>query len=125
MKTIEEAIQAASRCLNGVGIENARLESEFLVAACLNVPRMRLILNRFQPFPAHKIRSIQEWLEQRQQRKPLAYVSGEQPFRDLRLKVSPAVLIPRPETELLVEQAFRQLELMPQPAIAVDVGTGS
>jgi len=125
MKTIEEAIQAASRCLLEVGVENPRLESEFLVAACLKVPRTQLILNRHQRLTAEKIRAVQNWLNERQQRKPLAYVSGEQPFRDLCLKVSPAVLIPRPETELLVEQACRMLDRLPQPAVVVDVGTGS
>jgi release factor glutamine methyltransferase len=112
MRTIEEAVQAASSCLNGVGIEDARLESEFLVAACLQVPRTHLILHRQERLSTEKIRAVQAWLTQRQKRKPLAYVSGEQPFRDLRLKVSPAVLVPRPETELLVEQAFRMLDSM-------------
>jgi release factor glutamine methyltransferase len=125
MKTIEEAIQDATRCLDGVGIENARLESEFLLAACLQVPRTHLILHRQKCLSTEKIRAVQAWLNQRQRRKPLAYVSGEQSFRNLRLKISPAVLIPRPETELLVEQAFRMLERMHRPAVAVDVGTGS
>ena len=57
MKTIEAAIRAASRCLNGVGIENARMESEFLVAACLKVPRTHLILHRKERLPADKIRA--------------------------------------------------------------------
>ena len=125
MKTIGEAIQATTRCLDGVGIENARQESEFLLAACLQVPRTHLILHRQERLSAEKIRAVQRWLNQRQKRKPLAYVSGEQPFRDLCLKVSPAVLIPRPETELLVEQAFRVLERISRPVVAADVGTGS
>jgi release factor glutamine methyltransferase len=125
MKTIEEAIQAASQCLDNVGIENPRIESEFLIAACLKVPRTHLVLHREQRLTADKIKAVQSWIKERQKRKPLAYVSGEQPFRDLRLKVSPAVLIPRPETELLVEQAYRLLDRIHQPAIAIDVGSGS
>jgi len=146
MRTIEEAVQAATRCLNGVGIENAREESEFLVATCLKVQRAQLIWHRHRRLPENKIRAVQAWLNERQKRKPLAYVSGEQPFRNLHLKVSPAVLVPRPETELLVEQAFRLLDSMSSsPAaagrgsmdsppvtagnddrfVAVDVGTGS
>jgi release factor glutamine methyltransferase len=124
MKTIEEAIEAVSQCLDSVGIENPRMESEFLIAACLKVPRTHLILHRHHRLTAEKVRAVQAWLKERQKRKPLAYVSGEQPFRDLRLKVSPAVLIPRPETELLVEQASRMLERMPHPALVVDVGAG-
>jgi len=125
VKTIEEAIQAASRCLTGVGIENARLESEFLVAACLKVPRTHLVLHRHEGLSKEKVRAVRRWLYERQKRKPLAYVCGEQFFRDLRLKVTPDVLVPRPETELLVEQSFRMLERMRPPVVAVDVGTGS
>src|SRR5256885_1257183 len=109
IKTIEQAIQAASKCLAGVGIENPRLESEFLMSAFLQIPRTHLILQRHETLSAQKIRALRGWLREREKRKPLAYVTGEQPFRDLKLKVTSAVLVPRPETELLVEQALRVL----------------
>jgi release factor glutamine methyltransferase len=125
MKTIEEAIQAASTCLKDVGVEDPRLESEFLLAAFLHISRTRVILDRHQALPSVQISAFQAWLQERQKRKPLAYVSGEQPFRDLNLKVTPDVLIPRPETELLVEQALRVLDAWNTSAIVVDVGTGS
>lgn len=125
MKTIEEAIQAASDCLESVGIEDSRVESEFLIAAFLHMPRTRLILNRHQRLQEKKIRGLRSWLRERQKRKPLAYVTGEQPFRDLHLWITPAVLVPRPETELLVEQATRILDGFDRSATVVDVGTGS
>jgi release factor glutamine methyltransferase len=124
MKTIEQAIQAASKCLERVGVENPRLESEFLIAAFLQMPRTRLVLNRHQELQAQKIRALGHWLRERQKRKPLAYVTGEQPFRDLNLKVSSAVLVPRPETELLVEQAMRVLDRSEKSVTVIDVGTG-
>jgi release factor glutamine methyltransferase len=125
MKTIEDAIEAAARCLSGVGVENPRLESEFLVAACLQMPRTHLVLARGQALPLGQIRTLRGWLREREKRKPLAYVTGEQPFRDLQIKVNSSVLVPRPETELVVEQALRILDQMSKPATVVDVGTGS
>jgi len=101
------------------------MESEYLVAECLGLSRVRLVLRRQDAIPASKRRELQIWLSARQRRKPLAYISGIQPFRDRRLKVSPDVLIPRPETELVVEQAFRILDRLPAGSVAVDVGTGS
>jgi release factor glutamine methyltransferase len=125
MRTIDQAIDVASRCLAAVGVENPQLESEFLVAAFLQMPRTWLVLNRRQALAPHQIRSLRGWLKKREQRKPLAYVSGEQPFRDLTMKVNSFVLVPRPETELLVEQALRLLDQFEKPAVVVDVGTGS
>jgi release factor glutamine methyltransferase len=125
MKTIDEAIQAASRCLAGVGIENPVMESEFLLAALLQTPRTRLVLNRRQILADGQIRALRRWLRAREKRKPLAYISGEQPFRDLKLQVNSAVLVPRPETELLVEQALRVLDEVVGSVTVVDVGTGS
>jgi release factor glutamine methyltransferase len=125
VKTIEEAILAASRCLAGVGIDNPTLESEHLIAAYLRVSRTRLVLNRRQVLPNSQIRMLRTWLHEREKRKPLAYIAGEQPFRDFNVKVNSSVLVPRPETELLVEQAFRVLDHAKGSITAVDVGTGS
>jgi len=91
LKTIEQAIQAASKCLEGVGLENPRMESEFLVAAFLQIPRTHLIVHRDETLPARSMPTLRAWLKERQQRKPLAYVTREQPFRDFSLRVSPAV----------------------------------
>jgi len=125
VKTIEQAIEAASRCLAGVGIENPILESEHLIAAFLQTSRTRLVLHRREELATRQVRALRRWFHEREKRKPLAYISGEQPFRDLSLSVSPSVLIPRPETELLVEQALRTLDASEQTMTVIDVGTGS
>ncbi len=125
MKTIEEVIQAASKILAGVGVKNHRMESEFLVATFLQIPRTHLIVHRQEFLPTRMMPALRAWVKERQKRKPLAYVSGEQPFRDFNLLVSESVLIPRPETELLVEQALRCLDRLEGTATAIDVGTGS
>jgi release factor glutamine methyltransferase len=116
MRTIEQAIQTACQCLREVGLEDPRMESEFLVAALLRMPRGHLILNRHRAISVAKLRSLQDWLGQRQKRKPLAYVTGEQPFREFSLRVNPEVLVPRPETELLVERAMMILDSIPLPS---------
>jgi release factor glutamine methyltransferase len=125
MKTLEEAIRASSECLAAAGLEDARRESEHLLAALLKISRSELIFRRHERLPANRFQSLQRWLRQRQERKPLAYVCGEQPFRDLTLRVNGSVLIPRPETELLVEQTLRLLDRCERPVKVVDVGTGS
>ena len=125
MKTIADAIEAAARCLAAVGIENPQRESEFLVAACLQMPRAHLVLKRRHALPFDQIRTLRGWLRERAKRKPLAYVAGEQPFREFQIKVNSSVLVPRPETELVVEQALRLLDEMAKPVTVVDVGTGS
>jgi release factor glutamine methyltransferase len=125
MKTIEDAIEAASACLAGVGMENPRMESEFLVAACMQMPRPHLVMKRGQPVSVDLVQALRGWLREREKRKPLAYITGEQPFRDLQIRVNVSVLVPRPETELVVEQAMRMLDQMPRPVTVVDVGTGS
>jgi release factor glutamine methyltransferase len=104
------------------GIDSARLDAELLLAHALGIDRTRLFTRlRDQVSPAAAAR-FAALLERRQQREPLAYLIGEQEFWSLRFVVTPAVLIPRPETELLVELAQR---LSPAPRQVLDVGTGS
>jgi release factor glutamine methyltransferase len=122
--TILEAVQRVSDRLQKSGLEDSRRESEFLVAALLKVPPTHLLLKRHLSLPEHVARFLDQWADERQARKPLAYIVGEQPFRDLTLEVTPDVLIPRPETELLVEQAMKLLDQAPADSMVVDVGTG-
>lgn len=123
--TIDEALRSTSKLLSTAGIEESWVESEYLVAAALNIPKVRLAFYREQPISAVGERSLKKWRTERAQRKPLAYVLGEQPFGHLVLSVTPAVLVPRPETELLVERALKILDATPRRAVCADVGTGS
>jgi len=134
MITIGEALRTSARRLERVGIEEYRVESEYLVAAALQIPRTHLILQQNRSLHAKARAALRRWTAERAKRKPLAYVLGDQPFMGLELSVNSAVLIPRPETELLVEQAIKILENPPSPPLQkggeggfliVDVGTGS
>jgi release factor glutamine methyltransferase len=101
--------------------DTPRLDAELLLADVLGCGRERLILDRDLPLePAHAER-FAALLARRQAREPIAYILGRREFRYLTLTVDRRVLIPRPETELLVEAALQ----LPRGASVLDVGTGS
>lgn len=115
---IADALHTAHR----MGV--ARLDAQWLLEHLLGRPRSWLIAHDDTALPAEQAARFQGWLGRRAQGEPLAYLLGELEFRGLPLQVTPAVLVPRPETELLVEWALEHLA----PAAEVDVvdlGTGS
>jgi release factor glutamine methyltransferase len=122
--TIQEALDHTVSQFEQARIPDARLDAEYLVAEAVGVPRLRLMFRGGMLVQTDQQRRLDQWVRERLERKPLAYVLGEQPFMNLLLRVSPCVLIPRPETELLVEEALRLLDGIPA-ATVVDVGTGS
>ncbi len=103
--------------------DSAGLDADLLLAHVLNVPRARF-RSHPEEVPAESARSLYlELIERRARGEPLAYIVGYRDFWTLKLAVNPAVLVPRPETELLVERA---LALHTEPAAkVVDLGTGS
>jgi release factor glutamine methyltransferase len=107
--------------LSDAGCDTPRLDAELLLAAILGVGRERLVIDRGEVLPESTWRRFEELLERRADREPVAYILGRRAFRRLTLSVDRRVLIPRPETELLVEVALT----LPNGAIVVDVGTGS
>jgi release factor glutamine methyltransferase len=125
MKTIAEALDRASEQFARAGIEDPHSESEFMLAALLGCQRTDVRLRRTKELETRQRERLEHWIDQRAQRKPLAYVTGEQPFFDASYEVSPDVLVPRPETELLVEQAYAFCSTREASQHAIDVGTGS
>ena len=116
-------IQQAAQTLESIS-ETARLDAELLLAACLQQNRTWLMTWPDYVLTQKEQKTSAYLLQRRQQGQPIAYLLGYRDFWTLRLKVSPAVLIPRPETELLVETA---LEKLPEQKIlnVLDLGTGS
>ncbi|KIH75943.1 [protein release factor]-glutamine N5-methyltransferase [Geoalkalibacter ferrihydriticus] len=104
------------------GIESARLDADLLLAATLEVDRVGLYLRYDQPLQAQELSRFRALVARRARREPLAYILGEAEFWSLSFKVSSGVLIPRPDTEVLVEEA---LACGPAEARVLDVGTGS
>lgn len=89
-----------------VGIEEYALEARLLLGSCLKMTRTELFLKGEETPTPDEQELLHIWLERRKQREPLAYIVGEQEFWSKPFRVSPAVLIPRPETEFLLDRVF-------------------
>ena len=109
------------------GIESARLETELLLAAALECPRIRLYVDFEKPVAAEKLAAFREFVRRRAEtREPIQYIIGHTDFIDLRIKVSKAALIPRPETEVLAQWAAEKARAVAGDAVrAADVCTGT
>lgn len=117
-----EALAAATDALGAAGCETPRLDAELLIADALGVDRAALLAEPDLPVPPPAARAIGGRVRRRVAREPVAYILGMRGFRRLDLAVDARVLVPRPETELLVEIAS---ELVTGPGWVHDVGTGS
>jgi release factor glutamine methyltransferase len=119
-------VRDASRIAAALGLppREARLEAELLLARALDVTRTQLIARPERAADALRDSRYPEYLERRLGGEPLAYVVGEREFYGLSFRVTPAVLIPRPETELLVEMALQRIG-PGACARVLDLGTGS
>jgi release factor glutamine methyltransferase len=125
LATVRERLDRAVDRLAGAGVEAPRADAEWLLAAALGVPRSRLHVGDVPAPDGTTLDRYEAWVRRRARREPLQHILGTQAFRDLTLRVGPQVLVPRPETELLVAWA---LELLGEPGrrpLAIDVGTGS
>jgi release factor glutamine methyltransferase len=118
--SVREALDASVDALAAAGVEDARLDAELLLGEAMGCGRAALVADGGVEVPAPAARAFGEMVRRRLRREPVAYILGRRAFRNLDLVVDSRVLIPRPETELLVELA---LEL--QSEAVLDVGTGS
>ncbi|MBI3989252.1 MAG: peptide chain release factor N(5)-glutamine methyltransferase [candidate division NC10 bacterium] len=107
--TVAECLQWAEKLLGGVGIESTHLDAELLLANALRKDRFNLLMAPWQPLEPEALDRFHRLLGRRLHREPVAYILGEKEFWSLPLKVTPAVLIPRPETEVLVEAILARL----------------
>jgi release factor glutamine methyltransferase len=119
---MRDDLAAATATLADAGIETPRADAEWLLAGLLGVGRAALALELRTRLDAETARRYDAAVRRRAGREPLQRILGWEGFRGLRLGVTPDVLVPRPETETLVEWA---LALVPAPRLAIDVGTGS
>lgn len=121
--TIEEALHQTATRLQGSS-DSPRLDAEVLLAHALNVSRAYLYTWPDRSLEPAALQRFLALAEQRADGMPIAYLTGTQEFWSLQLEVSPATLIPRPETELLVEQALGKLPA-DRPQAVLDLGTGT
>jgi release factor glutamine methyltransferase len=123
--TLGDALARATARLAEAGVESARLEAELLLAkACDDCARALLYAELDRELNDEQLAAFDANLVRREQREPLAYVLGEWGFRRLTLKTDHRALIPRPETEIVVERALDHIRGIEEPRV-LDVGTGT
>jgi release factor glutamine methyltransferase len=120
---IGAVVDAAARRFEAAGIAGARGEAELLLAQLLDVDRGQLFVRRLEPLDAETAARYEAWVARREEREPFQHITGVQEFYGVEFRVDPRVLIPRPETEGIVDAALG-LDL-PHEATVADVGTGS
>lgn len=123
MPTLDETSRAASQLLANVS-DSARLDAELLIAHALDIPRSRFVSDPEQALDSPQLDKIQNLIRRRAKGEPVAYILGYKHFWDLELQVTPAVLIPRPDTELLVETALTLFNENAEINV-LELGTGS
>ena len=104
--TVAELVALVAGELQRAGVEEFQLEARLLLGSCLKMTRSQLFLRGDERPTVAEVRTLHHWLARRKQREPLAYILGEQEFWSLPFLVSPAVLIPRPETEFLLDRVL-------------------
>ena len=127
MPVLRTIIQDTHKKLESAGIPDARLEAEVLVMNVMRMARQSIFAEQETEVTGQQQAALDEFLERRYSREPLAYILGQREFYGINVVLTPAVLIPRPETEGLVEQAlFMALMGMESTELTIaDVGTGS
>jgi len=122
--TVVDLIQWSTRYLQEKGLENPRLNVERMLSHVLGLSRVELYLQFAKPLTPAELADFKALLLRRAAREPLQYILGETEFYSLPFKVRPGVLIPRPETEILVQRAVALAKEMPGAVRFLDVGTG-
>ena len=123
--TIEELLAQATRILKENKITTARLDAEVILADLLGWRRIDFIIKSKNSIEKSIEKQYLQRIKDRSLGKPVQYIIGQQEFMGLNFKVTPAVLIPRPDTEILVETAIEEAQNMHRPLSIVDIGTGS
>jgi len=119
---VRDALDSAVIAIKAAGSQTPRLDAELLLAGALGVDRAALVIDPGREVAGPAVRTFQEAVRRRSAgREPVAYILGRRGFRHIELAIDPRVLVPRPETELLVEIGHA----LPRGARVVDVGTGS
>jgi release factor glutamine methyltransferase len=122
--TLAEVLKGATDYLAKQGVDSPRVDAELLLARALRLQRIELYTQHDRPLTEAERNHARELVQRRGRREPLAYVLGDWDFRHLTLKTDARALVPRPETEIVVERCLALLEGTERPRI-VDVGTGT
>lgn len=123
MLTVREIQQRTIGFFESKGVPNAKLDTDLLIAYALGTKRLDLYLDLERPLTEAQLDALRPLVKRRANREPLQYILGEVEFCDLKLKVDSRALIPRPETEELIEHIVARGEFA--PARVLDLGTGT
>ena len=124
--TVRDALRWSLRVLVSSGLDSPRLDAEILLADALGLSRTQLLVHAQESIDASAARRFTDLVKQRARHEPVAYLIGRRAFYDVELHVGTGALIPRPETEHLVEEALTWARAQgARPLKVVDVGTGS
>ncbi len=123
--TVLEVVRKSSDFLEKKGVESSRLNAEWLVAHALGIGRMELYLQFDRPLLESELETMRGYVARRGKREPLQYIQGQTQFHDLTLKCDQRALIPRPETEQLVELVKDKGPEIDQELHILDLGTGT
>ena len=121
---LRRAVAETRQRLEAAGCESPEVDAEILVAHVLGLTRSELALESSRRLSKAEERTVEDLVARRESREPLAYVIGEWGFRRLLLDVDARVLVPRPETEIVVERCLARIGTVAEPRV-LDVGTGS
>ena len=121
---VGEVVRRATEYLAGKGVDSPRLDAEHLLGKALGLSRVELYMHLDRPLTEPERDAYRELVRRRGEREPLAYVLGEWGFRRLTLSVDRRAIVPRPETEIVVERALALLDGKSDPDV-LDVGTGT
>ena len=127
-KTILEAFQWGIECLKDSGVVNPRLDAEILLAYCIHGDRSKIYLHHDKRIDREEYERYINYIRRRMEREPVAYITGYKEFRSLSFKLTKAVLIPRPETEILVEEMVKEYTKIKENGHLLrilELGTGS
>lgn len=122
---VARLLQVAGDQLNLAGVDQATLEAELLLGACLGKNRTSLFLSACEEVDDECVKRFHAFLARRLRREPLAYILGEKEFWSLSFLVTPDVLIPRPETEFLLETVLQKRNVNVRPGLVLDLCAGS
>jgi release factor glutamine methyltransferase len=122
LKTIKEIIQLSTEYLEKAKLESPRVDAEWLISDALKMPRMQLYLQFDRPLDEDSLSEIRTRIARRAKHEPVQYITGSTEFYAYEFKVGPGVLIPRPETELLVDLCLKSLQ---DGMSVLDLCTGS
>ena len=123
-ETADILLDATTR-LRAAGVESPRREARLLLAHVLGLRPEEIVSGRLSPQGTEFRRRFEAVLARRAAREPLAYIIGRREFWSLDFEVGPGVLVPRPESEIMVEEALRRFPIVDAPLRVVDLGTGS